>query len=105
MKEYAMNENSSTTSSVILALVSGAVLGAGLALLYAPQSGRKTRRALQDLGEEASDYARDVLGRAERGVKEAARTGQAWAQKGKDFIDDKGRQAGAAAAEGAKSGY
>ena len=98
-----MNENSST-SSVVLALVSGAVLGAGLALLYAPQSGRKTRRALQDLGEEAGDYAKDVFGKAERGVKDAVKKGESWAQKGKDFIDDKTRQAGAAA-ESAKSSY
>jgi len=44
-------------------LVGGAV-GAGLALLLAPQSGRKTRRQIRDIAEnfseDASDYASKV---------------------------------------------
>lgn len=99
-----MNENSSSTSSVILALVSGAVLGAGLALLYAPQSGRKTRRALQDLGEEAGDYANEILGKAKKGAKDLANKGEEWAQRGQDFVEEKKRQV-SSAVEGAKGAY
>ncbi len=44
-------------------LVGGAV-GAGLALLLAPQSGKKTRKQIRDiadeLSEQASDYAEKV---------------------------------------------
>lgn len=38
------------TSSLLTGLVIGAVLGAGAALLFAPQSGEKTRRMLRKRG-------------------------------------------------------
>ncbi|MBA4371634.1 MAG: hypothetical protein C0402_02095 [Thermodesulfovibrio sp.] len=37
----------------------GGIVGAGLALLLAPQSGRKTRAQIRDMAEDASDYASD----------------------------------------------
>lgn len=47
--------------NVILAFTVGGLAGAGLALLFAPQSGQKTRRkimdAVEDAREEISDYA------------------------------------------------
>lgn len=58
-----MAENSSNTA-VIWALAGGAALGAGLALLFAPQSGRQTRQALGDITDESVEVARELLTKA-----------------------------------------
>lgn len=57
---------SNSTGSLVLAALGGAVVGAGLALLYAPQPGRKTRRDIMDMGEDAAGQARSLYGRAGR---------------------------------------
>lgn len=54
-----MTKNS--TTNLILSFALGGLVGAGLALLYAPYSGEKTRRkimgAVEDAAESVSDYA------------------------------------------------
>ncbi len=56
-------------------LVLGAVIGAGVALLSAPQSGRRTRRRLQkaavDLRDSASDRWDDLADDVKRHVDDA----------------------------------
>ncbi|MDA8173868.1 MAG: YtxH domain-containing protein [Nitrospiraceae bacterium] len=51
----------SNAANVIMAFTLGGLVGAGVALLFAPQSGQKTRRkiidAVDDAREEISDYA------------------------------------------------
>jgi gas vesicle protein len=96
------NQNSST-STVLLALLGGAVVGAGLALLYAPQSGRRTRQKLRDLAQDAEDQARDLVDKAETCLADAEHKGAEWMQKGQDFVDEKKRQVNAAV-EAAKAG-
>ena len=49
-----------TRKEVATALVAGALLGAGIALLFAPQSGRKTRRRIRHLAENAGSRAHAV---------------------------------------------
>src|SRR5689334_24981008 len=46
----------------LLVFLAGAVLGAGLALLFAPQSGRETRRMLGERVRRLKDLAEDKLG-------------------------------------------
>jgi len=48
------------TRSVLVALVVGGLVGAGLALLLAPQSGKRTRQQIADLAEDLRDYASDL---------------------------------------------
>ncbi|MGY5845964.1 YtxH domain-containing protein [Salegentibacter sp. HM20] len=43
------------TGSTLLALITGAAIGAGIGLLYAPESGEKTRKKLQDDARKAQD--------------------------------------------------
>jgi len=45
------------TGNTILALLTGTAVGVGLGLLYAPQSGKKTRKQLRD----ESDHLQDNL--------------------------------------------
>jgi gas vesicle protein len=96
------NQNTST-STVLLALLGGAVVGAGLALLYAPQSGRRTRQQLRDLAEDAEDQVRDLADKAGSCLKDAEHQGAEWLQKGQDFVDEKKRQVNAAI-DAAKAG-
>ena len=65
--------------SFLSGLALGAVIGAGIALLTAPQSGRRTRRRLRraagDLKETASDrwddLAQDVKGKVDDAIRGA----------------------------------
>ena len=48
------------TTSILVALVVGGLVGAGVALLLAPQSGKRTRKQIADLAEDLKDYAADL---------------------------------------------
>ena len=48
------------TTSILVALVIGGLVGAGVALLLAPQSGKRTRQQIADLAEDLKDYATDL---------------------------------------------
>jgi gas vesicle protein len=57
-----MSENvRSTTGGYLTALAIGAAIGAGIALLYAPRSGKATRGMLVDKGRELRGRARGAL--------------------------------------------
>ncbi len=46
-------------ATVLLSFLVGGIVGAGLALLFAPYSGRKMRGKIVDMAEDAKDYAAD----------------------------------------------
>ncbi len=88
--------NESNTGTVLLAFSVGAAIGAGLALLFAPQSGRKTRGQIADMAEDAEGYAKDLVKDARQEVKKARQTGEQWISQAKEYIDDKKAQVAAA---------
>jgi len=53
-----MSEGNFTGGHLIVAAVAGAVLGAGIALLLAPKSGKETREWLAKYLQESKDIAR-----------------------------------------------
>jgi gas vesicle protein len=53
--------------TVLFAFLAGATVGGVVALLFAPQSGQKTRQKLLELGEDA----RESIGRVPLAVREA----------------------------------
>ena len=59
----------SNWGGVVLGIIAGAAIGAGIGMLYAPQSGRKTRRDLQkqavELKKKAGHFSDVVKERAE----------------------------------------
>ncbi len=65
-------ENSATVGAMML--VAGGVIGAGLALLFAPQSGKKTRRQIVR-------YSKKVRNEAEAKIQDAAHSVS-------DFVED-----------------
>jgi len=46
-------------AAVLMSFLVGGIVGAGLALLFAPYSGRKMRGRIADMAEDVSDYAGD----------------------------------------------
>ncbi|NWF98365.1 MAG: YtxH domain-containing protein [Nitrospirae bacterium] len=68
--------------SIILSFLLGGVVGAGVALLLAPQSGRETRQKIMQMTEDVKEKAMDYVG----DVKEKI-TGSI--DKGKEFFDEK----------------
>ena len=52
-------EDDNTGAAILVSFLVGGIVGAGLALLFAPQTGRKTRRKIADLTDDVKDYATD----------------------------------------------
>lgn len=51
----------SNTGETILALLTGAIVGAGLGILYAPAKGSETRKKLGDEASKAGDRIRETV--------------------------------------------
>ena len=75
-------ENGFSTGSVLLSFILGGIVGAGLALIYAPKSGSDTREMIKefagDVKDKAQNYVDDVKGKVSSGI-----------DKGKDLYEDK----------------
>lgn len=71
-----MSEDRFSTGSIILAFVAGGVVGAGIALLTAPQSGKETREKIKDLAEDAAEKIKAVSDDARLKVSDALRHGR-----------------------------
>ncbi len=50
-------DDNDKTGTILISFLIGGIIGAGVALLLAPQSGRKTRKQLLDAAEDVRDYA------------------------------------------------
>ncbi|MEJ2695777.1 MAG: YtxH domain-containing protein [Candidatus Sulfobium sp.] len=53
------HEDDDNRATVLISFLIGGIVGAGMALLFAPQSGKRTRGKIVDLAEDARDYASD----------------------------------------------
>ncbi|MEW6001344.1 MAG: YtxH domain-containing protein [Nitrospirota bacterium] len=75
-------EGGYSTGSLFLSFLLGGIVGAGLALLLTPQSGRETRQRIRELTDEvkekAKDYVEDVKGKVSSTF-----------DKGKEFFEEK----------------
>jgi len=83
--------------SVLLAFMIGGIVGAGLALLMAPQSGKETQQKIKELTNEAKEKITDYIG----GVKEKVTS---TVQHGKEFVEEK-KSLLATAIEAGKEAY
>ncbi|HEU5360924.1 MAG TPA: YtxH domain-containing protein [Candidatus Deferrimicrobiaceae bacterium] len=83
--------NDAVTAAILL--FSGAAIGAGIALLFAPASGEKTRKEIADYSRKtrrraedlADDLSRSVSGMVDR-IGEST---QEILERGKDFAEDR----------------
>ena len=55
-------------ATILISFLVGGIVGAGLALLFAPYSGRKMRGKIVDMAEDAKDYATDYSKKLKRKI-------------------------------------
>ncbi len=69
-------ERGYSAASVALGFILGGVMGASLALLFAPESGRRTRERLRDLAADVRDKTIDVSEELRDKAEEAVERGR-----------------------------
>ncbi|MFH2107790.1 MAG: YtxH domain-containing protein [Chrysiogenia bacterium] len=88
-----MSEN--TGSKMFFSFLTGTVIGAGLALLFAPQSGEKTREQIKDfsgkLGNEVKDFSEKLSGEVREGVEKFSGRAKTFIDGAKDTISKKSK--------------
>lgn len=77
-----------TPGTVVLAFLSGAFLGAAVAFLMAPQSGRETRDRLRRFASDTEEQARDLAGRASETFDKAVERGREFIKEKKSVLTD-----------------
>ena len=97
--EYSYRPESGHPSGFIL----GALVGAGVALLFAPRSGSDTRRFLRDYAARTKDELAEDVGSGAQALDSAVKKGQEFVEKGKKSLHEAGRQAKAYAEAGSKA--
>jgi gas vesicle protein len=74
---------------VALTFLAGAVIGAGAALLLAPQTGTQTRSMLRDYASKAEEEVRERMGVVREKMTEAKTTLESAIEQGKQFLNEK----------------
>ncbi|RPI34301.1 MAG: YtxH domain-containing protein [Nitrospiraceae bacterium] len=77
-----MRDDGYSSGSVLLSFLLGGVVGAGLALLFAPQSGRETRQKIRELADDVKDKTTDYANQAKEKVSSLV-------EEGKGYYDEK----------------
>jgi gas vesicle protein len=90
---------SGTTSAFFV----GALVGAGIALLFAPQAGAQMRGLLRDYASRAKDELDGAVDHGTEVLDSAVARGQAFVEKGKESLRETGRQAKEFAESGRKA--
>lgn len=86
-----------SSGSVLLSFLLGGMVGAGLALLLAPQSGQETRRKIRELTDEVKGKTGDYVQHAKERVSSTV-------EKGKEYVEEK-KSVITAAIEAGKEAY
>ena len=68
------NDESGGAGSILLAFILGAVSGAAVALLYAPQSGKETRAYLNERANEARARAAEAAAKGREAINQGRET-------------------------------
>ena len=76
------DEKGICSGTVLVALVAGAAIGSGLALLYAPKSGKDLRKTIVD-------FSADSVGKIKEYTKEAQEKIKTTIEEGKEAILEK----------------
>ena len=82
-----MSEEQSSPRSGFTIFAVGALIGAGIALLYAPQSGKETRKLLAKKAKQLRDKAQDTVENAQEFIKDRKKDLVAAIHSGKEIVD------------------
>ena len=82
-----MSEVKSSPRSGLTIFAVGALIGAGVALLYAPQSGKETRKLLSKKGKQLRDKAQDTVESAQEFIHDRKADLSAAIHSGKEIVD------------------
>ncbi|MDA3970489.1 MAG: YtxH domain-containing protein [Desulfobulbaceae bacterium] len=82
---YRDDYHNSGTS--LLSFLAGTVIGAGIALLYAPKTGKETREILVDYGQELKDKSANLPMNACQSADGLVDRGRNLIDRGKDLIE------------------
>lgn len=85
-----------SASTVLVSFLAGAALGAGLALLYAPKSGKETREQISDLADDAVDKIKEYTREAQEKIKTVLEEGKETLKEKKSILSsaiEAGREA------------
>lgn len=77
-----MKDESYSSGSLFLSFLLGGVVGAGLALLLAPQSGRQTREKIREMADEMKDKTTGY-------IDDAKKKATSFVDEGKGFYEEK----------------
>lgn len=91
------DEEGFSSGSVLLSFLLGGMVGAGLALLLAPQSGPETRKKIREFADDVREKSTDYMNHAREKVASTV-------EKGKDFFEEK-KSVITAAVEAGKEAY
>ena len=80
------DERGFSAGSVILAFVLGGIVGAGAALLTAPQSGRETREKIKEFADETRKKATEYAGQVKEKVSSVVEDGKHFVEEKKSLI-------------------
>jgi gas vesicle protein len=78
----ASDDKCVNAGSVLLSFLAGAAVGAGIALLYAPKTGKELRGTIKDLTDDAVDKIKEYTKEAQEKVKSTL-------EEGKDIFMEK----------------
>jgi gas vesicle protein len=84
------DENSNQVGGMLTAFAVGALVGAGIALLYAPQSGKKTRDLLARRANELRDKAGEALDESKEMVRGKKAQVLAAVEAGREAMENEG---------------
>jgi gas vesicle protein len=81
-----MSDDRGSAPVILLAFLLGGVVGAGLALLFAPLSGKETRDRIKDLVEEVKEKAEGAVEEIKDKVKETLDMGKKTLEEKKSIV-------------------
>jgi gas vesicle protein len=92
-----------SSSGLITSFLGGVAIGYGIALLFAPRSGRETREMLgdyaQSTGEKISKMARNAADSAKDAAESVGQKASEYGQKAGEYVDKAKSQARSTASE------
>lgn len=81
-----MRDDGYSSGSVLLSFLLGGVVGAGLALLFAPQSGRETRQKIREMADDVKEKTADYVHQTKEKASSLVEEGKGYYEEKKSML-------------------